>query len=242
MGPDPFDGQPAGGEKGVLGGARILVVDPSRLVAEALRAALERSGARVVSAAALGPPAPPVVGGLPAETEVDVVLADLDQDTGSQGALARNLLRRFPGTPVVAMVGAGASSARGWPRSGLAGIVPKQASLPDLIRSIRRALDGEPPVVLALPHRPRGRRSGATDRHASLVGSTLTPREQEVLALLATGAGSREIARRLGASANTVRTHVQSILTKLQVHSRLEAVAFASRHGLLASPGEAIRR
>ena len=55
----------------------------------------------------------------------------------------------------------------------------------------------------------------------------------EVLELLADGATSVQIAARLGLSRNTVRTHVQAILTKLQVHSRLEAVAFAVRHGLV---------
>jgi two-component system, NarL family, nitrate/nitrite response regulator NarL len=47
------------------------------------------------------------------------------------------------------------------------------------------------------------------------------------------GAGGREIAKALGVAPNTVRTHVQSILSKLQVHSRLEAAAFAVRHGLV---------
>jgi DNA-binding NarL/FixJ family response regulator len=51
--------------------------------------------------------------------------------------------------------------------------------------------------------------------------------------MLARGIGGKEIARELAISVNTVRTHVQSILTKLQVHSRLEAAAFAVRHGLV---------
>jgi two-component system nitrate/nitrite response regulator NarL len=54
--------------------------------------------------------------------------------------------------------------------------------------------------------------------------------------MLAEGRGSAEMARQLSVSPNTVRTHVQNILMKLQVHSRLEAAAFAVRHGLVNLP------
>jgi DNA-binding NarL/FixJ family response regulator len=69
-----------------------------------------------------------------------------------------------------------------------------------------------------------------------LLAAQLTARELEVLALLVEGAGSGEIARTLDISWNTVRTHAQSILTKLQVHSRLEAAAVAVRQGLVPDP------
>jgi PAS domain S-box-containing protein len=62
---------------------------------------------------------------------------------------------------------------------------------------------------------------------------TLTEREHEVLALLAQGLSTHQIADTLSISSATVRNHVQNILNKLQVHSRLEAVAYALEHGLL---------
>jgi PAS domain S-box-containing protein len=62
---------------------------------------------------------------------------------------------------------------------------------------------------------------------------TLTPRELEVLRLLATGANTRVSAERLGVSPATVRNHVQNLLGKLGVHSRLQAVAYANSHGLI---------
>ena len=70
-------------------------------------------------------------------------------------------------------------------------------------------------------------------------GSDLTGRELEVLSLLVEGCTGPTIASRLGISRNTVRTHIQSILTKLQVHSRLQAAAFAVDKGLVdvSSPG-----
>jgi len=64
-------------------------------------------------------------------------------------------------------------------------------------------------------------------------GVPLTRREREVLRLLATGAHTRAAAERLGVSPATIRNHVQNLLGKLGVHSRLQAVAYATAHGLL---------
>lgn len=61
----------------------------------------------------------------------------------------------------------------------------------------------------------------------------LTPREREVLILLANGLGTDEIADMLNISPATTRNHIQSVLDKLHVHSRLEAVAYAYQHGLI---------
>jgi len=63
--------------------------------------------------------------------------------------------------------------------------------------------------------------------------NTLTSREQEILTLLAEGHGTRDIAQTLSISTSTVRNHIQHILQKLQVHTRLEAVAIATKHDLL---------
>jgi two-component system nitrate/nitrite response regulator NarL len=64
----------------------------------------------------------------------------------------------------------------------------------------------------------------------------LTPRENEVLGLLAAGKNTQEMADALGVSPATVRTHVENILRKLNVHSRLEAVALALRNGSIRAP------
>ncbi len=64
-------------------------------------------------------------------------------------------------------------------------------------------------------------------------GVPLTRREREVLRLLSTGANTRIAAERLGVSPATIRNHVQNLLGKLGVHSRLQAVAYATAHGLL---------
>jgi PAS domain S-box-containing protein len=68
--------------------------------------------------------------------------------------------------------------------------------------------------------------------HTHNLVETLTPRQTEVLILLARGLGTDEIAARLSVSSFTVRNHIQNILEKLNAHSRLEAVAYALNHGL----------
>jgi DNA-binding NarL/FixJ family response regulator len=71
-------------------------------------------------------------------------------------------------------------------------------------------------------------------RDAEVLLGQLTEREGEILKLLAEGLRNDDIAERLVISPQTVQTHVRNILSKLRVHSRLEAVAFAVRHGWLS--------
>jgi len=73
----------------------------------------------------------------------------------------------------------------------------------------------------------------STSNNARSLFEELTAREREVLALLAEGLSTRDIAQRLVISPNTVRNHIQPILEKLYVHSRAGAVAFAIRHGFI---------
>jgi DNA-binding NarL/FixJ family response regulator len=110
-------------------------------------------------------------------------------------------------------------------RMGFSGYVTKDTPLSQFVASVRSVLAGQ----VVVTHRPAHRLTLADDGEAFLLHQ-LTRRERDVLALLMEGAGPADIAGRLSVSRNTVRTHVQNILMKLQVHTRLEAVAFASRH------------
>jgi PAS domain S-box-containing protein len=97
--------------------------------------------------------------------------------------------------------------------------------------------NGEGPLVIHLFRDAVAAKSSSTVEHDDLPGapSSLTPRELEVLRLLAAGANTRVASERLGVSPATVRNHVQNLLGKLGVHSRLEAVAYATRRGLLTA-------
>jgi two-component system, NarL family, nitrate/nitrite response regulator NarL len=111
---------------------------------------------------------------------------------------------------------------------GAHGFVHKTRGASALLDAIDRVLAGE--TVVELPPRWTARqahgRSPAPATH-------LTAREQQCLALLVEGAGTPQMAAELAVSVTTVRTHVQAVMTKLGVHTRLEAAAYAVRHGLV---------
>jgi two-component system nitrate/nitrite response regulator NarL len=118
--------------------------------------------------------------------------------------------------------------------AGASGYLHKTRSLASLTSAIDDVLCDK--VVVDLPGPPPGRR---TNQHtaAHQLAAHLTSRERECLELLVEGLDTITMARRLGVSRTTIRTHVQALLTKLGVHSRLEAASFAVRHRLLAEAG-----
>jgi two-component system nitrate/nitrite response regulator NarL len=114
--------------------------------------------------------------------------------------------------------------------AGASGYLHKTRGVTALMAAISRVLRGE--VVVDVPRVPR-RRPAQAAADAQRLASFLTDRERQCLALLVEGLDTAAMARRLGVSRATVRTHVQSLLTKLGVHSRLEAVSFAVRYRLV---------
>jgi len=115
---------------------------------------------------------------------------------------------------------------------GFHGYLTKDTSMPRFVDSVKAAAAGQ----VVVPHRlvaGPGAEASEEERQAAMLADQLTPREVRVLALLVEGAGSPTISDRLSISPNTVRTHIQNILTKLQVHSRLQAAALATRHGIV---------
>ncbi|GLZ31905.1 DNA-binding response regulator [Lentzea sp. NBRC 105346] len=108
---------------------------------------------------------------------------------------------------------------------GVLGYVHKSRDVAALVRAIRRVAGGE--AVVDVPAW-----QGFPCSDVRRLAAYLTPRERECLGLLVEGLGTAAMAQRLGVSVTTVRTHVQSLLTKLGVHSRLEAASLAVRHGL----------
>lgn len=215
-----------GGERG----GRVLIVEDHQLFAEALAPLLSENGWEVLEPASDGARALAAVRSVaPDIVLIDLVLPDMD---GVE--LGRRILEIRPDTKVVAL------TALSQPRAvhhaieaGFHGYLTKGAPLPQLIKVIGAVLDGQ----VVLPHgllSPAPQRQSAEQHHAEIVGRLLTRREYMVLELLVEGSSTREMAHRLGVSPNTVRTHIQNVLSKLQVSSRLEAAAFAVRHRLLA--------
>jgi len=166
-------------------------------------------------------------------TRPDLVLMDLNLPDGSGLDAGRELASSYPDLKVVALTAdpdpAGPARVR---LAGFHAFLSKDLHVTVLARSVIDLLGRGTTVV-----RPRAAQIGqigpAPDG-AGFVAPQLTKRESEVLQLLSAGRTSKEMARALGISRHTVRTHVHSILQKLQVHSRLEAVALAARSGLLS--------
>jgi DNA-binding NarL/FixJ family response regulator len=169
-------------------------------------------------------------------TQPDVVVVDGDLDVAGLADLVVGLKQAAPSCRVLVL----ATEEQLAPlvdalRAGATGYLTKEASMTELIEAVRRVHRGE----FVVPADMLG------DLLATLVGqggrtndslktlSKLTRREREVLSLLADGSNKDAIAEALAISPQTARTHVQNILAKLGLHSRLEAAAFARRHPIL---------
>jgi two-component system nitrate/nitrite response regulator NarL len=211
---------------------RILIVDDHALFAEAIRLTLEAQGVDVVGIVHT------VEEGLEAVHRLrpDVALVDIGLPDGSGLVLGERILEDLPETKVVAL------SALGDPRAvrdalkiGFHGYIIKDTSISRFVSAIEAVLSGEVVVPRALAPRVAGKQS-SDEQAVALLVDQLTPRERQVLELLVEGASGQTIARTLGISPNTVRTHVQNVLTKLQVRSRLEAATFAVRHRIVPLP------
>ena len=200
------------------------------LFAEAIRVAIEDRGLSVTRVATTGAEAIAEVD----RSMPDVILMDIGLPDQSGLLAGRTILERHPDAKIIALTAlSDRSTVDQALRIGFAGYLTKDTPVAGFVNAVRSAIDGH----VVVPHRlgPARRRSQA-EAEIDLMASQLSPRELEVLALLVQGANGRTVASTLNISLNTVRTHVQSILTKLQVHSRLEAATFAVRHGIVQVP------
>jgi DNA-binding NarL/FixJ family response regulator len=119
--------------------------------------------------------------------------------------------------------------------AGAAGVLHKSAEVDEILDATRRLAAGETLIsaeelveILLLAGQSR-----EDEREARTSIEQLTPREMQVLRALAEGLTNKEIAERLHMSVDTERTHMMNILSKLGVHSRLQALLFAARYGLV---------
>jgi DNA-binding NarL/FixJ family response regulator len=121
-------------------------------------------------------------------------------------------------------------------RAGASGYITKEMSLDDLVDAAKAVAGGEvvvPPQMLGELLTTLVQQGGKKTDDSIMTLSKLTRRERQVLALLADGSDKDAIAVALAISPQTARTHVQNILAKLGLHSRLEAAAFARKNPIL---------
>jgi DNA-binding NarL/FixJ family response regulator len=199
---------------------RCLIVDEHPVVRQGIRALLERElpGVEVLDASSA---AAAMAGGGAAP---DVVVVDPSHAAGNVEGLVAELRESVATSAIVVFTG------NGGPRlladalkAGVKGYVRKDSPPEDLVRAIRAAHGGEFYVDPALS--------------SSIVleegERTLTARQSEILQMLADGLQTDAVAKQLGLSTETVRTHTKRILAKLHADTRTQAVAIAIRNGLI---------
>jgi len=162
----------------------------------------------------------------------DVVLMDLIMPRLDGIAATSAIKQRYPGVEVVALTSfSEAERVHVVLEAGAAGYLLKDAEADEVAAAVRAAHRGEvhldPVVARMLTRSLITRQQPAT---------TLTPREREILVLVAQGNSNREIAKALVISERTARTHVSNVLTKLGLASRTQAALWAIREGLVPAP------
>jgi DNA-binding NarL/FixJ family response regulator len=211
---------------------RVAVIEDERMLADVIRWTLIEAGLDVVAVCSTG------AEGLRAVQMLhpDLVLVDIrlpDQDGVTVGKQIVQTVRRVK---VVAMTGHDdPGHGRQAMQAGFSGYLTKDTSIEGFLSALNAVMDGG--TVFRHRPLPRPRRSVTAGEDAGLLASHLTRREREVLTLLARGGTNPDIGKALGISVHTVRSHVATILRKLQVHSRLEAVTFVHQHGLVERGG-----
>ena len=162
----------------------------------------------------------------------DVVLLDLRLIDGEVSTICDEIHRADPDAHLAILTGGSADRhVMEAVEAGCSSFASLDKSDEELLTAVRVASTGSPHLH---PELVAGlvQRLDRTQRH---MADDLTTRELEVLGLLAAGLGNAALAERLGVSINTVRHHVQSILTKLGVHTKLQAVTTAMREGLIST-------
>ncbi|QKW23018.1 response regulator transcription factor [Kitasatospora sp. NA04385] len=207
---------------------RVLVVDDHPVVRRGLRAMVEDlPEVTAVGEAADGAAALDLLAALPAGQRPDVVLMDLQMGAGMHGVEATRRITALPDPPAVLILTTYSTDADilAAVEAGATGYLLKDAPPEDLAAAVHATARGEtvlaPPVAARLLGRVRAGRP------------SLSPREAEILQLLAEGLPNRQISRRLFISEATVKTHLVHVYDKLGVDSRTSAVAAGLAAGLI---------
>ncbi|WP_086820720.1 response regulator transcription factor [Allokutzneria sp. NRRL B-24872] len=215
---------------------RVIVTDDQQVMREGLVALLDLlPEVEVVGAASNGRQAVDLLD----EVAADVVLMDLRMPVMSGAEATRLIVERHPEVAVLVLTTydddesiASALSA------GARGYLTKDAGRAEIAAALRSVTAGQSTFDTAISQRLVAAFAGDTEAAAlRRPADGLTPRETEVLALIAAGLGNGEIAKKLYIGETTVKTHINNAFAKIGARNRADAVRYAYRHGLTA--GEA---
>ncbi len=226
----------------VEGRIRVLIADPSEFTLLGLKQVLEREpGIEVVATAGDGEE----VVARTIELEPDVVVTEIDLPKLSGDKATQRVRRELPHVGVVILT-ARDEEQRLFDaiRAGAAAYLPKDCGPAELIDTIRRVKDGQFLINEKIFQRPAvASRVLAEFRELSVYGpgsahvfAPLSPREVQILDNIAQGKTNKEVAYALAISEQTVKNHMSSILRKLSVNDRTQAVVYAIRQGWISVP------
>jgi DNA-binding NarL/FixJ family response regulator len=205
---------------------QVALIEDNLLVREALISLLNRVPDMRVSAAKPNGHEKLLVAEVP-----DVVLLDLGLENGDSLRVAKGVLRDFPEARVVVMdLIPAVEEISEFVSAGVSGFILKDATIEEVLRTIRAVARG----LKVLPDQMTGALFSEIAREAVAQGGTedhegvrLTPREREVIDLIAQGMSNKAIGKRLHISTHTVKSHLRNIMEKLTLHSRLQIAAYA---------------
>jgi DNA-binding NarL/FixJ family response regulator len=175
---------------------------------------------------------------LVAELAPDVVLMDLRRPRVDGEEATRRIREEHPATQVVVLTTyADDDSLFPALRAGARGYLTKDADGDEIVRAIQEVVAGRAGLSPVVQSRLIDQVTAEPAHFTPQLPDGLTAREGEVLTLIAEGPGNADIARRLGISTATVKTHVNNLFAKAGLHDRAQAVRYAYREGLAQPPG-----
>ena len=205
---------------------RVLLADDHMIVRQGFKSMLERDGFEIVGEAADGREAVRMAQRL----RPDVAVLDLAMPSLNGIDAAKQILRESPGTrPILLTMFAERHQVLAAFRAGITGYLLKTRAVEDLEQAIREVVDGGVYVSNGIGREVL--QEFIDGREAP--SDPLTPREREVVQLVAEGRTSKEIASTLGISVKTAESHRSNVMAKLNVHEAAGLVRYAIRQGLI---------
>ncbi len=214
----------------VIAPINIAIIEDNRLVREGITALLNKwPDLRVVSSRSQD--GEDELNDLQGE-HPDVVLLDVGLTKGDSLRIAGEVRLEFPGAKVIVMDLLPAhEDIVEFVNAGVAGFIMKDATLEDLVETIRAVVAGVkvlPPLMVNTLFSQIAREAVVSGRPRVLESVRMTPREREVILLIAEGLSNKEIAQRLNVATHTVKSHVRNVMEKLTLHTRLQIAAYAN--------------
>ena len=212
----------------------ILIVDDHPLFREGLKSIIARSkDCKVIGEAGQAQSALRIIRKL----KPDLVLVDMGLPDKNGIALTREIKQLFPETCImmVTMHSKVDYIAKAF-EAGATGYVVKESAAQNLMQGIHAVLSGEYFMDSAVSHKVVKKLMESPQKKARFTNAayeTLTPREQEIVVLLAEGLGTREIAEKLFISPKTAENHKSNIMRKLDLHSTVELIRYAAKLGII---------